>query len=128
MGVTAALVATAETTTSTSYTDLTTAGPSVTVTVPASGAVLVTITAQSNNGNAGRLQSVAFVASGSNTLAASDTRALIASNPGSLQFQGSATFYVSGLAAGSTTFKLVYKTSQNTATFANRSIIVTPAP
>src|SRR5438552_3482318 len=44
-GAVGATVATSETTTSLTYTDLTTPGPSVTVTIPASGKAVVILTA-----------------------------------------------------------------------------------
>ena len=40
--------------------------------------------------------------------------------------QGSATFYVSGLTAGSNTFTAKYRGTVGTATFSNRSITVIP--
>jgi hypothetical protein len=43
-------------------------------------------------------------------------------------FQGSATYVVTGLSAGSHTFTAKYRTTGNTETFANRSIIVIPLP
>ena len=43
-------------------------------------------------------------------------------------FQGSATYVVSGLTAGSHTFTAKYRTSAGTETFTNRSIIVIPLP
>ena len=70
---------------------------------------------------------VGFAMSGNNSASAVDTRALLWTSGGATDpFQGSATFYVSGLTAGSTTFTLKYKTSANTATFLNRSLIVIP--
>ncbi|MBI3358540.1 MAG: hypothetical protein HY037_02980 [Nitrospirae bacterium] len=42
--------------------------------------------------------------------------------------QVSATFYVTGLTAGSNTFTAKYKTSAGTATFVNRNIVVIPLP
>jgi hypothetical protein len=70
--------------------------------------------------------------SGSNTVAASDTRVLrtLGRNAGDTA-QGSATYYVSGLTAGSTTFTAKYRTETGgtvTNTFSNRTIIVTPLP
>ena len=76
---------------------------------------------------------MSFVASGANTLAASDDRSLswTGRNAGET-FRGSATYYLSGLAAGSTTFTAKYRTetgtSGHTNAFSNRSIIVLPLP
>jgi hypothetical protein len=88
---------TAETTISTTYTNLTTVGPAVTVVVPASGTVLVSVTAGmvSSNGNAGYM---GFAASGANTSAPTDTLAL--NLQGNQFVKSSATFLLTGLDSG----------------------------
>ena len=126
-GTATATVATSETTASTSYTDLTTTTDTVTVTVGSTGIVLVLI--QSLSSNTGGTNSIGFAISGSNTVAASDAYALIHSGHASgVQTQTGSTFMVTGLTAGSTTFKMKYKASAGTATFANRRISVIPLP
>lgn len=120
-GATTASVATNENTTSTSYTDLATATDTVTVTIGANGLALVIITAEFFNSTSGNMF-VSFVASGANTIAASDTNGLLA---GTLT-QASWSKVLTGLSAGSTTFKLKYRVSAGTGNFLNRSISVVP--
>ena len=133
VGAKAALVSTAVATSSTSYTDLTNSiGPAVAVTVPASGAVLVTITGGILSSYNGEMGAMGFALTGTNISSATDARALRWTGRNELEtFQSSATFYISGLTAGSTTFTAKYKTetggSKNT-TFSNRNIIVIPLP
>jgi hypothetical protein len=129
-GITGATVSTSQTITSTTYTDLTTTGPSVTVTVPSSGIVMVTLTAKIGTNTNGAVGTMGFALSGSNTAAASDTQALWPARLNSGDFaQGSATFLVTGLSAGSTTFTSKYRVvTAATISYANRSIIVTPVP
>jgi len=122
-----AVVATAQTTTSTTYTDLTTTTDTVTVTVGASGKVLVIIYA--NIAVTGGYAYVSYAISGANTVAATDTKALIFT----LQYQQvpgglSASFLETGLTAGSTTFKMKYRSDGNSQTFANRRITVLAFP
>jgi hypothetical protein len=123
-------VATSQTTTSTSYTDLATAGPAVTVTIPSSGKALVTLTGSlTNNANAAQ-SNMGFAVSGATTQAASDTQALVVKSGGNqfILVQGSATFFLSGLTPGSNTFTAKYRVSAGTGTFVNRTIIVVPLP
>jgi hypothetical protein len=124
-------VATSQTTASTTYTDLATVGPSVAVTIPASGNALVTVTGSLSNATASAQSNMGFAISGASTQAASDTRALVVKNGGNqvILVQGSATFFVSGLTPGSTTFTAKYRVSAaSTGTFVNRSVIVVPLP
>jgi hypothetical protein len=122
-----AVVVTQEGTGSTTYTDLTTVGPSVTITVGPKGIVDLTMSAQSFNGTAGGFCYMSFVASGANTIAAADgyyTNKNVSANQ-ELGFSYSDT--LTGLTPGSTTFKLVYKVGvTGGANFSNRKIIVTP--
>ena len=106
-----ATVSTSEATTSTSFTDLTTTTDSVTVTIGSSGMALVTIshtdTASQGAGH------VSYAISGANTASATDTKAartgwwVVASGT----FPASFSFLETGLAAGSTTFKMKYRTT-----------------
>lgn len=128
--IVAAVVATAENTGSTSYTDLTTAGPAVTATIGASGAAIVTLTARVDPPSSNTIGYMGFAVSGATTVAASDNQALIrefGSSGGTGYIQASATFYVTGLTAGSNTFTAKYKdTGGGNATFTNRNLIVQP--
>lgn len=122
-------VATSQTTTSTSYTDLATAGPAATVTIGDNGLALVVIRCRmaSNTDNALTYMGVAM--SGANTESASDTYAAQRriSDANSAGFETiEATFLRTGLTAGSTTFTSKYKVNTGTGTFDIRSIIVIP--
>ncbi len=122
-----ATVATSETTASTGYTDLTTTTDTVTVTVGNSGLVLVLL--QSLSSNTGGTNYIGFAVSGASTVAAADGYALIHSGHASgVQTQTGSSFMVTGLSSGSTTFKMKYKVSAGTGTFANRRISVIPFP
>ena len=127
-GTAQAVVATQETTTSTSYTDLTTTTDTVTVTIGASGMAMVLLYAAIGNTTAGAISYVSYAVSGANTIAASDAQSLyfqIASGAGNAGASGTM-FFLTGLATGSTTFKMKYRVSANTGNFANRRIAVIP--
>lgn len=119
-------MATSETTSSTTYADLATVGPSLTASISATGSAMVTVTATVSNSKNNRYCLMSFAAGG---VPASDARALSvflfsAGDTMSL----SATYYVTGLTPGSNTFTAKYKASGNTCTFLNRNIIVVPTP
>jgi len=116
-------IATPQTTTSTSYADLATVGPSATVNVGKSGKVLVVVSAEFFN-SGGSYTVVGFVVSGANTIA--ETQAL--DSQGTNTVQAGNMILVTGLNPGSTTFKLRYKVSAGTSTFLNRFITVIPQP
>jgi hypothetical protein len=126
----AATVATSETTTSTTYADLTTTTDSVTATIGSSGKALVIIGATLSSSTTA-VAAVGFAISGATTQAAADTQNLQYTAPfasNNAQSFGRS-FLLTGLAAGSTTFKMKYKAqSASTATFANRHIIVIALP
>lgn len=122
-----AVVATSETTTSTAYTDLTTLGPSVTVTVSSTGKALVTLTSSLSNTNNNRLCFAGFAVTGATVVPASDAQAILHTTSGpNSAMQLSATYLVTGLNAGSNTLTAKYRASANTCGFANRNIIVIP--
>ena len=114
-------VETAESTTSTSFGDLSTSGPAVTVTVTASGVLVVHLVATHQHTVGGHM---GFALSGSNTLAASVSRAVFSFNNGTgYPLQIGATFVVTGLASGSTTVTAKYRcASSGTATFLYREL------
>lgn len=116
-----ASVATSQTTASTSYTDLATVGPAVTVTT--STRALVFIMADLGNATGWARMSVAV--SGATTIAASDgERAL--SHSASVLHRSGITILELALNAGSNTFTAKYKATAGTSTFADRTIIVVP--
>lgn len=114
-----ATVATGEATTSTSFTDLATPGPAVTVTTGTKA--LVIVTGHSYNSASSNTNDMGFAVSGATTLAASDTRRLRTSD--ATKF-GSAAWIVTGLTAGSNTFTAKFKVNGGTGTFQDRSIHV----
>lgn len=123
-----ATVATDEATTSNTYTDLTTAGPAVTVTIGASGRALVIITAEITPSGSDDV-AMSFAVSGASTVSASDVRALRIQGlaVGTHKLRASATTLLTGLTAGSNTFTAKYRTSNGVSmSFANRDIAVIP--
>jgi len=121
--ISGATVATTQTTTSTSYTDLATAGPSVTMTTGTTAFVIVTT--YSYNATSGTATYMSFAVSGATTIAAGDSTSvsLLGMKTGGQEWSNSAVYPVT-LTAGSNTFTSKYKTSAGTGTFGNRSIIV----
>ncbi len=125
-GETSAEVTTSETTTSASYTDLTTSGPSVTVTVGASGKCRVTVSclAADDTAGAGALMSVQTDGAGTPSDQDSCGQDNVTANRSAIS---SRTTTYTGLSAGSHTFKAQYKrVTGGTATFARRRISATP--
>lgn len=126
-GATGAAVATAETTASASYVDLTTTTDTVTVTIGDSGIAIVFIQAQ--HANTGGYNLTSFAISGATTRAADDATCIqAAGHSNGVQVQVGNAYVVTGLSAGSTTFKMKYKVISGTGTFANRRISVIPFP
>lgn len=135
-GIAAGVVNTLESTSSTTFGDLATVGPSATVTIRPSGKALVIVSVQMGSSSVGTTigAATAFEASGATTLGTSSARSVswyedhgaVTSATRVDQFGG--TFYVVGLDPGLTTFTLKYR-SQVTglnADFADRVIVVIP--
>jgi ethanolamine utilization microcompartment shell protein EutL len=125
-GAASATVSASEATSSTTYTNLTTPGPQVTLTVPASGSVLIIVTAQitGSTGNAAGFMSVTV--DGAIPLAVGDPSSLRVA--GNNAVRASATALVTGLSPGSHTFSATYRLQgSGTATFSDRNIVVIPA-
>jgi len=122
-----AKVATSQGTTSTSYADLTTPGPSVTVTVGASGKVMLHVSARMQNSLARDFAGVGVVVSGANTIAAF-TVMIVEQDFTNLFMECGTTKLLTGLTPGSTTFKMQYiaESAGGTATFTTRELIVAP--
>ena len=119
-----ATVATSQTTTSTSYADLATVGPAVTVTTGTRALVIVTCRMRNNTGV--NLNRMSFGVTGATTSVADDTRAL--EHEGNTWQRASTVHMMTGLTAGSNTFTAKYKTAAGTAVFEDRQIIVIPLP
>jgi hypothetical protein len=118
-----AVVATSQTTTSGTYTDLSTAGPTVTVTTGTTAYVILSTYQYNNTSN--QISTMGFAVSGATTIAAADTDALLfrSAVAGGQDFQASAVYKVT-LTAGSNTFTAKYRVGGGTGTFANRGITV----
>lgn len=123
--ITSASVTASETTTSTSYTNLTTNGPAVTVTTGTSAIVIWQCLHQNSGANGAC--SVSVDVAGATTRAASDSwRSLTDGLAAANGWQGGSFVKLTGLTAGSNTFRMQYKVSAGTGTFANREIVVLP--
>lgn len=119
----AAYVATSQSTTSTSFTDLATAGPAATVTVGSTGLLLVGMTVTSYNSGA-NLTYTSFALSGANTLAASDKYSTI---HGGTQAEGQAgSWLMASQTPGSTTVTMKYKANAGTGSWQERHIWAIP--
>lgn len=123
-GVATAKVVTSETSTATSFSDLATVGPTVTVTTGTRALVLIS----ANIENAANLfASVGVAISGATTRAASFDECLqhniVSSNH---LLQATRTVVAEGLTAGSNTFTLKYYVSGGTGTFRRRELTVIP--
>jgi hypothetical protein len=118
---TAAAISTLQTTTSNTYTNLATVGPTVTVTTGTQAIVFVTADVTcSSSGNAAL---TSYAVSGATTLAASDTMGFSGSTSGT---QGTTVSLQTGLTPGSNTFTMQYRTGGGTGTFYNRALFVYP--
>lgn len=118
----------AESTTSTTYTDLATTTDTVTVTVKSSGLVLVGMTASATMSSAGAIAKCSFAISGANTAAASDQRSLfVQAYANYAQWRQSGAWLIPSLSTGSTTFKMKYRSDPSgSAMFWDRSIWAVP--
>lgn len=117
-------VNTNESTTSTTFTDLATAGPSVTITSGPGGAVCWWCCTVSNTTTAISVMSVVITgaAAGNTAASASDERAISTTNlRGISQF----VFY-DGLTEGSNTFTAKYRVTGGTGSFRRRRLVVFP--
>lgn len=105
-------------TSSSTYTDLATVGPEVTIDVPASGRVLVMWAAQIAAANG----EIGLALSGANTASADlDNQMFSAGNSSFATFK-----LIEGLTPGATTFRMKYKTDGTSKSFGRRKIAVIP--
>lgn len=124
-----ATVATSETSTSNSFTDLATVGPTVNVKIGKSGMALVILYSFGDSGTVGAGPSMGFAVAGASTVAAADQFSIFHSvATGASQARRSGTFLVTGLTAGDNIFTAKYKnkTDTNSVTFSGRAITVIP--
>jgi hypothetical protein len=121
------IVETSQTTTSTTYADLATVGPTVTVTTGVFALILVT--GDITNNTAGESGRMTFEVSGASTVTPLDARALrvtIPSVTGAGNVRSSVLTAFGTLTAGVNVFTAKYRASGGTATFANRRLTVLP--
>jgi hypothetical protein len=120
-----AVVDTAQTTSSATYGDLATVGPTVTLTVPASGKVLVVMSSLIDITDVNSVGVMALEMSSANTLAADDEFSFSAR--GTVAIRCGISFLFEGLTPGSTQFRAKYRrTPAGTATFTHRKLGVIP--
>lgn len=121
-----ASINTGESTTSVSFTDLATVGPSVTVNTGVQA--LIIISAEINNNTASQAGRVGVDISGATTLAPDINKILRQESSGTAEFQRCSVVYLQqGLTPGANTFKLMYSTvSTSTSAFNYRNITVLP--
>lgn len=119
-------ITTSETRAVATYADLATVGPTCTVTLRAQA--LVIWSAQISGNGVGVFPCVSVDMSGANTATANDSYAMISkSSIANSPHQHMHHLWYTGLAAGSTTFKLKYQClNPGTATFAFRRLVVLP--
>lgn len=123
------VVASSETTTATSYTDLATPGPAVTVTIGSTGKALVALHSAIANATSSLASYYGFAISGASVVAASDAQAIGFTSPSSgAGIRTGTTLLVTGLSAGSTTFTAKYRMDPGIgpATFVDRRLAITP--
>jgi hypothetical protein len=122
--IASATVATDQTTSSTTYADLATTGPAVTLTTGTD--VIVTIDANIyRTAAASGAGHVAVAVSGATTIAAADANSVQIGIPAAgANIPCARTFKLTGLTAGSNTFTLKYKCSTGTFNFLDRDITV----
>jgi hypothetical protein len=128
-GTQTASVITNQATTSTSPADLATVGPSVTAVIGSSGTAWISIWCACSTNVAGAANAFVSVdVSGATTRAANNSKDSYgpASYGSGVGTAGGATFLMTGLNAGSTTFTLKYSTTSGTATFDGRKLTVMP--
>lgn len=121
----AAGVATAQSTSSTSYVDLTTVGPSVTCKTGTTAVVI--FGAWVNNNTNAALAYFAVAVSGATTVAAADAKGVyyLEAQTGSGETASNVVLFT-GLTPGNNTFTLKYRVSSGTGNFSDRTIAVIP--
>ena len=115
-------VATGQSTTSGSYTDLTTAGPACTVTTGTKALVIICADFRTNVVNSRVYMS--YAVSGATTIAASDSYCISCLPWKTGEDMTQTTFHVVTLTAGSNTFTAKYRVGSNTGSYGNRRIFV----
>jgi hypothetical protein len=116
------VVDTGETTASTTYVNLATNGPLVTVTTGTTMLVITTCQIQNTGAN---ITWASFEITGATTSGALDTRAILIDNAASTQIRASACSLES-VTPGSNTVRMQYRVTAGTGTFTRRRVMVIP--
>lgn len=119
--ITSATVTTSQTTTSTSYTDLATSGPAVTVTTGT--LAMVMISCQMSNSTTSQTCRASFAVSVGTTTAAADEWCLMQEGAANDDIRHGIT-NLQTVTGGSNTFTMKYRVGANTGTFDDREIVV----
>lgn len=122
LSATASVLA-AETTTSTSYTDLATVGPAVTVTT--GPLALVVVHGSIDNSGAGSCR-MSYAVSGASTIAEADNRGIGVYGVAGSGIVASSVVLHTDLTPGSNTFTAKYRVASGTGTFNSRRLLVFP--
>lgn len=127
LGGSSNVVTTLESTSSGTFTNLTTAGPAVTVNVPSTGMVLISFSSRLSQSTVNGAAVVGVNITGANTISPSDDLFHISSTADASS-TNSITKLLTGLTPGSTTFTLQYRrqAGSGTSAFAQRRIVVIP--
>jgi len=118
-----AAVLTSETTTGTTFTDLTTPGPAVTVDTGPSALVIVHGSMENTGTGSSRM---GYDISGATTIAAADNRGVGVFGVAGVGAIHSGVAWHTDLTPGSNTFTAKYRVSAGTGTFLSRRIVVVP--
>lgn len=118
-----AAVLTSETTTGTTFTDLTTPGPAVTVDTGPSALVIVHGSMENTGTGSSRM---GYDVSGATTIAAADNRGVGVFGVAGVGAIHSGVAWHTDLTPGSNTFTAKYRVSAGTGTFLSRRIVVVP--
>jgi hypothetical protein len=122
--ISSARVDTSETTVSTTYAALTTAGPAVTVTTGTQALAFLTATVSNNTAGSSAFASVAV--SGATVTAASDNDCLRVQGGGTTDVGRASALTLFALTPGSNTFTTQYRVGAGTGTFSTRVLTVVP--
>lgn len=118
-------VTTEESTASTSFTDLATSGPAVTVTTGVHA--IIFLAARLSNDTGGHFAEMSFEVSGASSIGANVSRALMYESPNADdKMTAGIAIFRDDLTAGSNTFTAKYRALSNTATFQYRRLDVIP--
>lgn len=123
-GISRNTVQISESTTSTSFTDLTTGGPALTATT--GDTAIIILSAKLSHATALGNAIMGYAISGATTQAALDETSLQIAPPATGFLQASWVMQEVGLTVGSNTFTAKYKTNTGTATFDRRRMILMP--